>query len=147
MLMRPKPSLDRLLTLKPSAVYDLLVGGFTAHRSKYAVLRKDPGPALVAVKRGDLAVDKVPVVIDKSKREDGTFSREDFTFDKDRNVYICPANKILTTTGKLVTPEPFVGLAVSNHCAQWFRCCPEMSVPAVNGHPRLRPPMSGIDPP
>jgi len=41
-------------------------------------------------------------VIDKSKREDGTFSREDFTFDKDRNVYICPANKILTTTGKLV---------------------------------------------
>jgi hypothetical protein len=41
-------------------------------------------------------------VIDKSKREDGTFSREDFTFDKDRNVYICSANKILTTTGKLV---------------------------------------------
>src|SRR6202789_817841 len=41
-------------------------------------------------------------VIDKSKREDGTFSREDFKFDKDRNVYICPANKILTTTGKLV---------------------------------------------
>ena len=41
-------------------------------------------------------------VIDKSKREDGTFSREDFRFDKDRNVYICPANKILTTTGKLV---------------------------------------------
>jgi hypothetical protein len=27
-------------------------------------------------------------VIDKSKREDGTFSRVDFTFDKDRNVYI-----------------------------------------------------------
>ena len=41
-------------------------------------------------------------VIDKSKREDGTFSREDFTFDKERNVYICPADKILTTTGKLV---------------------------------------------
>src|SRR5213082_369556 len=41
-------------------------------------------------------------VIDKSKREDGTFSREDFTFDKDRNVYICPANKILTTTGKVI---------------------------------------------
>ena len=39
-------------------------------------------------------------VIDKSKREDGTFSREDFTFDKDRNVYICLA--ILTTTGKVV---------------------------------------------
>ena len=41
-------------------------------------------------------------MIDKSKREDGTFSREDFTFDKERNIYICPAGKILTTTGKLV---------------------------------------------
>ena len=38
-------------------------------------------------------------VIDKSKREDGTFSREDFTFDKERNVYVCPAGKLLTTTG------------------------------------------------
>jgi hypothetical protein len=32
-------------------------------------------------------------VIDKSKREDSTFSREDFTFNKDRDVYICPAGK------------------------------------------------------
>ena len=39
---------------------------------------------------------------DKSNRDDGTFSREDFTFDKKRNVYICPAGKVLTTTGKLV---------------------------------------------
>ena len=29
-------------------------------------------------------------------------SREDFTFDKERNVYICPAGKTLTTTGRLV---------------------------------------------
>ena len=41
-------------------------------------------------------------VIDKSKRDDGTFNREDFTFDKERNVYICPAGKVLTTTGRLV---------------------------------------------
>jgi len=32
-------------------------------------------------------------VVDKSKREDGTFSREDFSFDKEQNVYICPAGK------------------------------------------------------
>ena len=38
-------------------------------------------------------------VIDKSKREDGTFSREDFTFDKERNVYVCPAGKLLTRHG------------------------------------------------
>ena len=42
-------------------------------------------------------------VVDKSRREDGTFSREDFTFDKERNVYICPAGKVLTTTGKVAT--------------------------------------------
>jgi hypothetical protein len=41
-------------------------------------------------------------VIDKSKREDGTFSREDFRFDKERDVYICPAGKTLRTTGTLV---------------------------------------------
>ena len=41
-------------------------------------------------------------VIDKSKREDGTFSRDDFTFDKERDIYTCPAGKILTTTGTRV---------------------------------------------
>jgi hypothetical protein len=44
-------------------------------------------------------------VVDKSKREDGTFSREDFAFDKEQNVYTCPAGKVLTTTGKLATME------------------------------------------
>src|SRR6478752_9223641 len=41
-------------------------------------------------------------VIDKSKREDGTFSRADFTFYKEGNVYICPAFNLLTTTGKVM---------------------------------------------
>ena len=40
-------------------------------------------------------------VWDKSSREDGTFSRADFTFDKERNVYICPEGKLLTTTGRV----------------------------------------------
>ena len=40
-------------------------------------------------------------VIDKSKREDGTFIRADFTFDKDRNVYVCPQGKLLHTTGRI----------------------------------------------
>ena len=44
-------------------------------------------------------------VIDKSKREDGTFSREDFTFDKARDIYMCPAGKVLTTTGKIVNDD------------------------------------------
>ena len=70
-------------------------------------------------------------VIDKSKREDGTFSREDFTFDKDRNVYICPANKILTTTGKLVNDgETLLYRTKARDCRGCLlkaQCCPKTS--------------------
>ena len=40
-------------------------------------------------------------VIDMAKREDGIFSREDFIYDKARDVYTCPAGKLLTTTGRI----------------------------------------------
>jgi hypothetical protein len=60
-------------------------------------------------------------VVDKSKREDGTFSQEDFTFDKEQNVYICPAGKVLTTTGKLFNDGETLGLA--HHWMLW-RCPP-----------------------
>jgi transposase len=40
-------------------------------------------------------------VWDRSSRQDGTFSRVDFTFDNDRNLYVCPAGKLLTTTGSV----------------------------------------------
>jgi transposase len=68
-------------------------------------------------------------VIDKSKREDGTFSREDFTFDKERNVYICPAGKSLTTTGRLVNDgETLLYMASMRHCRSCplkAQCCPK----------------------
>jgi transposase len=68
-------------------------------------------------------------VIDKSMREDGTFSREDFTFDKERNVYICPAGKPLTTTGKLVNDgETLLYMASMRHCRTCpfkAQCCPK----------------------
>jgi hypothetical protein len=40
-------------------------------------------------------------VIDKSRREDGTFSREDFLYNEARNCYVCPAGKPLTATGRI----------------------------------------------
>ena len=68
-------------------------------------------------------------VIDKSKREDGTFSREDFTFDKERNVYICPARKTLSTTGKLVNDgETLLYRARTRDCRGCLfkaQCCPK----------------------
>ncbi|HET7447590.1 MAG TPA: IS1182 family transposase [Methyloceanibacter sp.] len=66
-------------------------------------------------------------VIDKSKREDGTFSREDFTFDKQRNVYTCPAGKILTTTGKIMNDDLLAYRASKldcDVCPFKMRCCP-----------------------
>jgi transposase len=70
-------------------------------------------------------------VIDKSKRDDGTFNREDFTFDKERNVYICPAGKILTTTGRLVNDGEttllyFASVLDCRICPLKSQCCPNM---------------------
>jgi transposase len=67
-------------------------------------------------------------VIDKSTREDGTFSREDFTFFKEGNVYICPAFKILTTTGKIMNGDMLSYRASTRDCAACAfkaRCCPK----------------------
>jgi len=67
-------------------------------------------------------------VIDKSKREDGIFSREDFTFDKERNIYICPAFKILTTTGKIMNDDLLAYRASKldcDVCPLKMRCCPK----------------------
>jgi hypothetical protein len=68
-------------------------------------------------------------VVDKSKRADGTFSREDFTFDKERNVYICPADKLLTTTGKVASDGETLYYRASTRdcrsCPLKSHCCPK----------------------
>jgi Transposase DDE domain/Transposase domain (DUF772) len=67
-------------------------------------------------------------VIDKSKREDGTFSREDFIFDKKRDIYTCPAGKILTTTRKIMNDEHLLYRASKldcDICPFKMRCCPK----------------------
>ena len=69
-------------------------------------------------------------VIDKSKREDGTFSREDFKFDKERNVYVCPADKTLKTTGTAIDGEALRYLASTSDCRGCplkMQCCPKAS--------------------
>ena len=70
-------------------------------------------------------------VIDMAKREDGTFSREDFRFDSERNVYVCPANKTLTTTGTAINEgETLRYLASTSDCRGCplkMQCCPKAS--------------------
>jgi transposase len=66
-------------------------------------------------------------VWDKSKREDGTFSRSDFTFDRERNIYICPAGKLLTTTGSVSTDHAlryYASKLDCEVCPLKPRCCP-----------------------
>ena len=68
-------------------------------------------------------------VWDKSAREDGTFSRSDFTFDRERNVYVCPAGKLLTTTGNVGDDHVLRYLASKRHCDACPlkpQCCPKM---------------------
>jgi transposase len=66
-------------------------------------------------------------VWDKSTREDGTFSRTDFTFDHERNVYVCPAGKLLKTTGS-VGADHVLRYRARKHdcqaCPLKPQCCP-----------------------
>ena len=68
-------------------------------------------------------------VFDKSARKDGTFSREDFTYDPDRDVYFCPAGKLLTCTGTLVNDGATLLYRASKYdcdaCPMRPRCCPK----------------------
>jgi transposase len=67
-------------------------------------------------------------VIDKSKREDGTFSREDFRYDEATDTYVCPSGKTLTTSGTLVNDGITLLYRGSTRdcvpCPLKARCCP-----------------------
>jgi transposase len=68
-------------------------------------------------------------VWDKSTREDGTFSRSDFTFDRERNIYVCPAGKLLKTTGNVGNDHALRYLASKRDCDACPlkpQCCPKM---------------------
>src|SRR6202790_171642 len=57
-------------------------------------------------------------VWDKSSREDGTLSSNDFTFDRERNVYVCPTNKLLKTTGNVDSEHKVRYLASRRDCGR-----------------------------
>jgi transposase len=66
-------------------------------------------------------------VRDFSQRDDGTFSRSDFTFDKDRNRYVCPAGKLLKTTGRILSGCALRYTASTYDCGPCPlkpKCCP-----------------------
>ena len=67
-------------------------------------------------------------VIDKSVREDGSFSRADFRYDVADDVYICPANKVLRTSGTIVNDDLRLYRGTTADCRSCPlkpRCCPK----------------------
>ena len=74
-------------------------------------------------------------VFDKSQRTDGTFSRDDFTYDHERDVYVCPGGKDLTTSGTLVNDGATLFYRASkadcSACALKSRCSPNTPVRRV----------------
>jgi Transposase DDE domain len=59
----------------------------------------------------------------------GTFSREDFRFDQERNIYLCPAGKVLTTTGHIGPDRALryqASLTDCRACVLKPKCCPNM---------------------
>jgi hypothetical protein len=74
-------------------------------------------------------------VIDKSKREDGTFSREQFHYDTATDTYVCPTGKTMTTSGILVNDGTTLLYRGSTRdcasCSLKARCCPNGPVRKV----------------
>jgi transposase len=67
-------------------------------------------------------------VIDKSKREDGTYSREDFRYDAARDCYVCPAGCDLKTTGRVRDDDMQAYLSSVYDCRRCPlkpKCCPK----------------------
>jgi transposase len=66
-------------------------------------------------------------VWDKGRRDDGTFSRETFAYDEERDIYVCPAGKLLASTGRLHADRTFRYFASKHDCDPCPlkpRCCP-----------------------
>ena len=67
-------------------------------------------------------------VIDMERREDATFARDDFNYDKARDLYTCPAGKLLTTTGRVRDDDmrPYrASKRDCDVCPLKMRCCPK----------------------
>lgn len=68
-------------------------------------------------------------LIDKSKRDDGTFSREDFIYDEERDCYVCPAGRDLPTSGRVHKDDCYRYMASITDCRSCplkTKCCPNM---------------------
>src|ERR1700748_832991 len=79
-------------------------------------------------------------VIDKSKRDDGTFSQEDFTYDGERDRYVCPTGQILPRSNRKRKSRGddmisyFSRAADCRSCLLKSRCCPKSPSRRITRH-------------
>lgn len=79
-------------------------------------------------------------VIDKSQRDDGTFSREDFSYDTERDCYICLNGKVLPRSSGSRGPRGddmisyFSRVADCRDCPLKSRCCPNSPSRKITRH-------------
>ena len=79
-------------------------------------------------------------VIDKSKRDDGTFSREEFIYDDDQDLYVCPNGKVLPRSSRKRRPRGddmisyFARVADCRDCPLKPRCCPKSPGRKITRH-------------
>ena len=57
-------------------------------------------------------------VWDKSRQTNGRFTRADFSYDKERNVYICPGGKLLSSTGNIDQGRILYYRALRSDCSK-----------------------------
>jgi len=77
-------------------------------------------------------------IIDKSGRDDGTFSRSDLTHDPEHNVYVCPAGCLLKTPGRVHQGTTLLYLACVPDCRQCplkEKCCPNAATKRTKQYP------------
>lgn len=78
-------------------------------------------------------------VFDKSQRTDGTFSRDEFTYDHERDIYVCPGGKNLTTKGTLVNDGATLLYRASkadcSACTLKSRCSPNTPMRRASQYP------------
>jgi transposase len=76
-------------------------------------------------------------VIEKSQREDGSFSRSDFTYDADLDIYICPNGKVLRTNGRLRDDGMYAyysRVSDCKNCPFKLRCCAKTPERKITRH-------------
>ena len=79
-------------------------------------------------------------VIDKSKRDDGTFSREDFIYDEAHDCYVCSNGKVLPRSSRKRMPRGddmisyFSRVADCRPCLLKSRCCPKTPCRKITRH-------------